>query len=68
LTVRVKPEIVVETIFEEIQKSPKYESGYALRFARIKRIREDKNVEDIDTIEKVKQLYESQFKAKSKTL
>jgi len=67
-TVRVKPEIVVETIFEEIQKSPKYESGYALRFARIKRIREDKNVEDIDTMEKVKRLYENQFKAKSKTL
>lgn len=67
-TVRVKPEIVVETIFEEIQKSPKYESGYALRFARIKRIRDDKNLEDVDTIEKVKQLYEKQFKAKSKTL
>ncbi|MEX2724550.1 MAG: ATP-dependent DNA ligase [Candidatus Freyarchaeota archaeon] len=67
-TVRVKPEIVVETIFEEIQKSPKYESGYALRFARIKRIRDDKSVEDIDTIEKVKQLYENQFKTKAKPL
>ena len=67
-TVMVKPEIVVETAFDEIQKSPKYESGYALRFARIKRIRYDKDVEDIDTIGKVRQLYEKQFKSKARTL
>ncbi len=67
-TVNVKPEIVVETAFDEIQKSPKYDSGYALRFARIKRIRDDKDLEDIDTIEKVKQLYEKQFKTKAKPI
>lgn len=67
-TVKVKPEIVVETVFDEIQKSPKYDSGYALRFARIKRIRDDKEVEDIDTIEKVRQLYENQFKTKAKLM
>jgi len=64
-TVRVKPEIVVETAFDEIQKSPKYKSGYALRFARITRIRDDKGVEDVDTIKKVKRLYENQFKSKA---
>lgn len=67
-TVNVKPEIVVETAFDEIQKSPKYDSGYALRFARIKRIRDDKDLEDIDTIEKVKQLFEKQFKTKAKPI
>lgn len=67
-TVKVKPEIVVETIFDEIQKSPKYESGYALRFARIKRIRDDKDMENIDTLKKVKQLYENQFKTKAKSI
>ncbi|MEM3586058.1 MAG: ATP-dependent DNA ligase, partial [Candidatus Jordarchaeaceae archaeon] len=61
-TVRVKPEIVVETAFDEIQKSSKYESGFALRFARITRVRYDKGVEDIDTIRKVRMLYEKQFK------
>ena len=64
-TVRVKPEIVVETAFDEIQKSPKYKSGYALRFARITRIRNDKGLEDIDTIKKVRRLYEKQFKGKA---
>lgn len=64
-TVRVKPEIVVETAFDEIQKSPRYKSGFALRFARITRIREDKGVEDVDTIKKVRSLYEKQFKNKA---
>ncbi|MGQ4833087.1 MAG: ATP-dependent DNA ligase [Candidatus Asgardarchaeia archaeon] len=60
----VRPQIIVEVEFNEIQKSPKYESGYALRFARIKRIRYDKSVDDIDTIDKVKELYNLQFKYK----
>lgn len=63
-TVWVKPEIVVEVAFNEIQKSPKYKSGYALRFARIVRIRIDKSPNEVDTIIKVKQLYEKQFKYK----
>jgi len=65
-TVNVSPGIVLEVSFNEIQKSPKYKSGYALRFARVKRIRGDKPLEDIDTLEKVRELYEKQFKHKDK--
>jgi len=60
----VKPEIVLEVEFNEIQKSPKYKSGFALRFARVKRIRYDKDVSEIDTIDKVRKLYELQFRYK----
>ena len=55
--VRVKPEIVVEVAFEDIQRSNKYESGYALRFARILRIRDDKLPNDIDTIEDIEGIF-----------
>ncbi len=65
-TVFVKPEIVVEVAFDEIQKSPKYKSGYALRFARIVKIRYDKKPEEADTIQRVQELYEKQFKSKAK--
>lgn len=51
--VTLKPVIVVEVAYEEIQKSPTYKSGYALRFPRLVRIREDKGVEDADTIARV---------------
>jgi len=54
--IRVKPEIVVEVAFEDIQRSSKYESGYALRFARILRIRDDKLPNDIDTIEIIEEI------------
>ena len=63
-TVRVKPEIVVEVAYNEIQKSPKYRSGYALRFARITRIRLDKSPREADTIDKIRELYLKQFKRK----
>ena len=63
-TVRVKPKIVVEVAYNEIQKSPKYPSGYALRFARITRIRSDKRPEEADTIQKVRELYLKQFEKK----
>jgi len=49
----VRPEIVVEVAFDSIQKSDRHDSGFALRFPRIKRLRLDKSVEEIDTIEKV---------------
>ncbi len=55
--IRVKPEIVVEVAFNEIQRSPKYKSGFALRFARIVRIREDKSPEEADTIDRLKEMY-----------
>ena len=60
--VRVKPEIVVEVAFEDIQKSKKYESGYALRFARILRIRDDKLPYEINTIEDVEEIFKKLHK------
>jgi DNA ligase-1 len=56
--VEVRPEVIVEAEYEEIQESPNYSSGYALRFPRMKRFREDK--EEADTLERVKSIYESQ--------
>lgn len=54
--VYVRPEIVVEIAFNEIQVSPRYVSGLALRFARVKRYREDKNAAESDTFETVQRL------------
>ncbi|MFQ5957288.1 MAG: ATP-dependent DNA ligase [Candidatus Brocadiales bacterium] len=56
----VEPTVVIEVAFQGIQKSQRHESGYALRFARIKRIRDDKKAGEIDNLEYVKKLYESQ--------
>ncbi len=58
--VAVKPKIVVEIKFEEIQKSPTYKSGFALRFPRLVRIRSDRNVDEINTLEDVKRFYKGQ--------
>jgi DNA ligase-1 len=58
----ITPKIVVEVGYEEIQRSPTYESGFALRFPRVKTIRTDKGVEDADTIDKVERLYQMQKK------
>jgi len=54
--------MVVEVAYNEIQKSPHYQSGFALRFARISRIREDKNVDQIDTIERIRELFKRKAK------
>ncbi len=56
--VKIKPEIIVEVAYEEIQKSPSYSSEYALRFPRILRLRTDKK--DVSSIELVRSLYSSQ--------
>ncbi len=64
--VTVVPKIVVEVAYNEIQASPKYKSCMALRFARISRIREDKTPQEADTIEKVKEIFDRQFKVKGK--
>lgn len=56
----VIPEVVIEVAFDSIQKSERHDSGYALRFPRIKRIRTDKSVADIDTIEKVEAIFRGQ--------
>jgi DNA ligase-1 len=62
----VVPKIVVEVAYNEIQKSPKYECGMALRFARITRIREDKSPEEVDTIQRVREIYDRQFEKKAR--
>ena len=62
----VIPKIVVEVTYNEIQKSPKYKCGMALRFARINRIREDKAPEEADTIQRVREIYERQFLRKGR--
>jgi DNA ligase-1 len=61
----VKPEVVLEVAFDSIQHSTRHKSGYALRFPRIVRIRDDKPVEEIDTVERVTELYERYFGAKT---
>jgi len=63
-TVTVKPKIVVEVAYDEIQRSPHYKSGFALRFARITRIRDDKGLNDIDTLQRLRDLYDQQFARK----
>ena len=65
-TVHVKPRIVVEIAYNEIQKSPHYKSGFALRFARVTRIRDDKGPREADTITRVRKLYEKQFEHKAR--
>jgi DNA ligase 1 len=62
----VRPEIVLEVAFDSIQKSDRHDSGFALRFPRIKYIRADKTVSDIDTLDKVRRIYESQAHVKSR--
>ena len=55
-TVYVRPELVVEIAFNDVQASPHYPGGLALRFARVKRYRLDKRAQDADTIELVRAL------------
>ncbi len=59
-SVKVKPQVIVEVGYEEIQKSPSYKSGYALRFPRLIKLREDRKPEEIDTLDTVKNLYKKQ--------
>jgi DNA ligase-1 len=56
-TVFVKPELVVEIAFNEVQESPHYPGGLALRFARVKGYRQDKSANDADTIDTVRDIY-----------
>ena len=58
--IEVKPELILEISFDSIQKSDRHDSGFALRFPRVKNIRSDKNVTDIDTLQKVRRIYENQ--------
>ena len=55
--VHVKPELVVEVAFNEVQRSPHYASAYALRFARVKGYRMDKLSKEADTIETIANIF-----------
>ena len=55
--VRVRPELVVEITFNDLQASPRYPGGLALRFARVKGYRPDKKAQDADTIDAVRAIY-----------
>ncbi len=60
--VKIKPKIVVEVIYEEIQKSPTYSSGYALRFPRLVSLRSDRDPSEASTLTMVEDYYYSQKK------
>ena len=55
-TVKIKPSVIVEVAYEELQKSENYQSGYALRFPRFVRLREDLSLDDVDDLTKIKSL------------
>jgi len=56
----VEPKIVLEVAFNNMMRSDRHQSGYALRFPRIVRLRPDKPPEEADTIERAKEIYEKQ--------
>ena len=60
MDVEIKPAVIFEVAYEEIQRSPNYSSGYALRFPRMVAVRDDKSLEDADTLERVVSLYRGQ--------
>jgi len=64
-TVYIRPELVAEVAFSDLQASKRYPGGLALRLARIKRYRDDKRVEDADTMESVRRIYAAQAGAAS---
>jgi DNA ligase-1 len=55
--VHVRPELVVEIAFSDVQRSPHYPAGLALRFARVKRYRPDKRAEDADSLDEVRAIF-----------
>jgi DNA ligase 1 len=59
----IKPEIILEIKFEEIQKSPTYSSGYALRFPRVKTLRDDRSLEDASDLASIQESFENQKKS-----
>jgi DNA ligase 1 len=62
---QVEPKIVLEVAFNNVMISDRYESGFALRFPRILRIREDKSPQEIDTLERLREIYEKQHLPRS---
>jgi DNA ligase-1 len=62
---RVTAEVVIEVAFNNVQRSARHDSGYALRFPRIVRLRPDKPVSEIDTIDRVREIFASQHVSKT---
>jgi DNA ligase-1 len=60
MEVELKPAVIFEVAYEEIQKSQSYSSGYALRFPRLVAVRDDKSLEEADTLERVISIYRVQ--------
>ena len=60
MEVEIKPTVIFEVAYEEIQKSPNYSSGYALRFPRLIAVRDDKSLDEADTLDRVISLYKVQ--------
>jgi DNA ligase-1 len=60
MEMEIKPAVIFEVAYEEIQKSPNYSSGYALRFPRLVAVRDDKSLGEADTLERVISLYVGQ--------
>jgi DNA ligase-1 len=60
MEVELKPAVIFEVAYEEIQKSTNYSSGFALRFPRLVAVRDDKSIEDADTLERVTSIYRLQ--------
>jgi DNA ligase-1 len=58
--VHVWPQLVVEVAFSDVQESPRYPAGLALRFARVKRHRPDKPASEADTLQTVRAIFERQ--------
>jgi DNA ligase-1 len=56
---QVRPQVVMEIAFDQVQRSARHASGFAMRFPRIKDIRRDKRPEDADRIERVEEIYQS---------
>ncbi|HYU25030.1 MAG TPA: ATP-dependent DNA ligase [Thermoanaerobaculia bacterium] len=63
----VEPTIILEIAFDRIQESSRHKSGYALRFPRIARIRDDKTIDQISTIDEVRRIYEGQLKREAQS-
>jgi len=59
-SVKIKPGVIIEVKYEEIQRSPTYSSGYALRFPRFVRLREDKDLKDVDNLKRILKLSSAQ--------
>jgi DNA ligase-1 len=60
-TVQLRPEVVVEVAFNDVQESPHYPAGLALRFARVKRYRPDKDPSQADTLESVRAIHQGRL-------